>query len=50
MKIILDEEIREEALRADQAWDLFFKSRSSLAGGRGLFGFTNWLWDELGEI
>jgi hypothetical protein len=32
MKIILDEKVSVEALRADQAWDLFFKSKSSLAG------------------
>jgi len=51
MKIILDEAIRERALRADLAWELFFESRSSLPKGHGarLLPFTNWLWDELGK-
>lgn len=49
MKIILDEEVRKGALRADRAWEFFLKSKSSLEGGSGLHAFANWLWDELGK-
>ncbi len=49
MKIILDEEVREGALRADRAWELFFESELSIERGAGLHMFANWLWDALGE-
>jgi uncharacterized cupin superfamily protein len=50
MKIILDEdEVREGALRADRAWELFFESKLSLERGAGVHMFANWLWDALGE-
>ncbi len=50
MKLILDEGVREGAIRVDLAWELFFKSKSNLPGGHGarMIPFTNWLWDELG--
>jgi mannose-6-phosphate isomerase-like protein (cupin superfamily) len=49
MRIILDEELREGALRADTAWELFFGTKSSFEGGHGMPRFAEWLWDELGE-
>ena len=51
MKIVLDDSEREGAVRADLAWELFFKSKTSLPQGHGgaLIPFTNWLWDELGN-
>lgn len=51
MKLILDEAAREGAIRADLAWELFFKSKSALPEGHGarLIPFTSWLWDELGN-
>lgn len=50
MRLILDEVVREGAIRVDLAWELFFKSKSNLPRGHGarLIPFTNWLWDELG--
>jgi uncharacterized cupin superfamily protein len=51
MKLILDEEAREGAIRADLAWELFFQSKSGIPEGHGarLIPFTSWLWDELGK-
>jgi uncharacterized cupin superfamily protein len=51
VKIVLDEGVRERALRADLAWELFFESKSELPRGHGarLLPFANWLWDELGK-
>ena len=51
MKITLDDEPREGALRVDLAWQLFFESRTSIPKGHGarLLPFANWLWDELGK-
>jgi uncharacterized cupin superfamily protein len=51
MKLILDDQLREGAIRVDLAWELFFGSKSSLPDGHGarLIPFTNWLWDELGR-
>ena len=49
MKVTLDESLREGAIRADRAWELFFGSKSSLVGGPGMPRFADWLWDELGE-
>ena len=51
MKLILDEEAREGAIRVDLAWELFFGSKSGFPQGHGarLIPFTNWLWDELGK-
>src|SRR5207249_5595495 len=49
MKLILDEEAREGAIRVDRAWELFFETKSGIPEGHGarLIPFTNWLWDEL---
>jgi uncharacterized cupin superfamily protein len=50
MKIILDEEESDEAVRADLAWGLFFGgTKTTLEGGPGMPRFAEWLWDELGE-
>ena len=51
MKLILDEEAREGAIRVDRAWELFFETKSGIPEGHGarLIPFTNWLWDELGK-
>jgi uncharacterized cupin superfamily protein len=49
MKIILDEEIKEGAIRADRAWEFFIGSKFSLENDLGLHRFANWLWDELGR-
>lgn len=51
MKLILDEEAREGAIRADLAWELFFKSKTTFPEGHGvrLIPFTSWLWDEFGR-
>src|SRR5437879_6431258 len=50
MKLILEEAIRERAIRVDLAWTLFFE-KSTIPDGHGgrLIPFTNWLWDELGK-
>lgn len=50
VKIILNHRAREGALRADRAWGFFLESKPTLEGSRGLHGFTNWLWDELGTV
>ena len=51
MKLILEEGVREGAIRVDLAWELFFGSKSAIPEGHGgkLIPFTNWLWDELGK-
>lgn len=51
MKLVLEEEAREGAIRVDRAWELFFESKTSIPEGHGsrLIPFTNWLWDELGK-
>jgi uncharacterized cupin superfamily protein len=49
MKIILDEEVKERAIRGKAAWEFFLESKISLEGGSGLLAFSNWLWDELGK-
>jgi uncharacterized cupin superfamily protein len=49
MKIILDQNVKEGALRADRAWELFFESKSSLVNGLGVPEFADWLWDQLGK-
>src|SRR5205809_3321049 len=51
MKLILDEEAREGAIRVDRAWELFFETKSGIPEGHGarMIPFTNWLWDELGK-
>ncbi len=43
MKIILDEEAREGAVRADLAWELFFGESKTLEGGPGMPRFAEWL-------
>jgi uncharacterized cupin superfamily protein len=50
MKIVLDDRVRKTSLRADRAWEFFLESKRTLEGDRGLHGFTNWLWDELGTV
>ena len=49
MRAILDEEAKEDSLRVDRAWELFFDSKSSLTRELGKHMFANWLWDEFGE-
>src|SRR5207249_11010506 len=50
MKLILEEAIREKAIRVDLAWTLFFEKPTIPEGHGGrLVPFTNWLWDELGK-
>ena len=50
MKVILEEAVRERAIRVDLAWDLFFEKPTIPEGHGGrLIPFTNWLWDELGK-
>jgi uncharacterized cupin superfamily protein len=49
MRIIIDREVKEGAIRADRAWELFFESKSSLVNNLGVPEFANWLWDQLGK-
>src|SRR5438552_17840891 len=50
MKVILEEAVRERAIRVDLAWDLFFEKPTIPEGHGGrLIPLTNWLWDELGK-
>ena len=51
MKLILQEEPQDRAIRIDRAWELFFGSKSKLPESHGerLIPFANWLWDELGR-
>lgn len=51
MKLILQEEPAEGAIRADRAWELFFDNKSKIPEGHGarLIPFTNWFWDEIGR-
>ena len=51
MNIILEDHVSEKVLRADLAWELFFKSKTAMPKGHGetLLPFANWLWDELGK-
>jgi len=50
MMIILDDQVTDRSLRADLAWELFFKSRTALPKGEGdsLIPFAEWFWDEMG--
>jgi uncharacterized cupin superfamily protein len=50
MKLILEEAVREGAIRVDLAWTLFFEKPTIPEGHGGrLQPFANWLWDELGR-
>jgi len=51
LKIILDDQVTEKAVRADLAWELFFRSKTTMPKGHGepLLPFANWFWDELGK-
>ena len=49
MRITIEHRPRKRAIRADRAWSFFCGASRSLKGARGLWGFTNWLWDELGQ-
>lgn len=50
MKLILEDAVREGAIRVDLAWTLFFEKPTIPEGHGGrLLPFTNWLWDELGR-
>jgi hypothetical protein len=51
LKIILDDQVTEKAVRADLAWELFFRSKTAMPKGHGepLLSFANWFWDELGK-
>ncbi len=50
MKIFLTDRVGNGFLRGDRAWEFFLESKPTLEGSRGLHGFTNWLWDELGTV
>jgi len=51
MKIVLDDQVTERSVRADLAWELFFKSKTEMPKGHGepLLPFVNWFWDEMGQ-
>ncbi len=51
MKIVLDDQVTERSVRADLAWELFFKSKTEMPKGHGepLLPFANWFWDEMGQ-
>jgi len=51
LKIILDDQVTEKGVRADLAWELFFRSKTAMPKGHGepLLAFANWFWDELGK-
>ena len=48
---MLGDEVAEKAVRADLAWELFFRSKTAMPKGHvePLLPFANWLWDELGK-
>ena len=50
MRLILDEGVRERAIRVDLAWNLFL-GKPTIPEGHGgrLIPFVNWLWEELGR-
>jgi len=47
MRIILDDQVTEKAIRADLAWELFFGTKTALPKGHGdaLLPFAQWFWD-----
>jgi len=51
MKIVLDDQVTERSIRADLAWELFFRSKTEMPKGHGepLLPFANWFWDEMGQ-
>ena len=51
MKIVLDEQFTERSVRADLAWELFFRSKTEMPKGHSepLLPFANWFWDEMGQ-
>src|SRR5947209_8633827 len=51
VKIILDDQVTQRSVRADLAWELFFKSKTEMPKGHGepLLPFANWFWDEMGQ-
>src|SRR5256712_3511962 len=51
MKIVLDDQVTERSVRADLAWELFFRSKTEMPKGHGepLLPFANWFWDEMGQ-
>ena len=51
MRIILDEQLTDRSVRADLAWELFFRSKAELPKGHGepLLPFANWFWGEMGQ-
>src|SRR5260370_3012947 len=51
MKIVLDDQVTEQSVRADLAWELFFNSKTEMPKGHGepLLPFANWFWDEMGQ-
>lgn len=51
MKLVLQEELAEGAIRVDRAWELFFDNKSKIPDSHGerLIPFANWLWDALGR-
>lgn len=51
MRIILDDQATDKAVRADLAWELFFGSKTALPKGHGepLLPFAEWFWEEMGK-
>jgi len=51
MKIVLDDQVTERSVRADLAWELFFRSKTEMPKGHGepLLPFANWFWDQMGQ-
>src|SRR5207302_7503137 len=51
MKRVDDEGVTGRSVRADLAWELFFRSKAEMPRGHGepLLPFANWFWDEMGQ-
>src|SRR5438445_13108410 len=51
MKIVLDDQVTERSVRADLAWELFFRSKTEMPKGHGepLLPFANCFWDQMGQ-
>jgi uncharacterized cupin superfamily protein len=49
MRVVLDHQARKGAIRGDRAWGFFCRSKLSLKGDEGTWGFANWLWNALAK-
>jgi hypothetical protein len=51
MRIVLEEQITEQFVRADMAWELFFRSKTEMPEGHAeyLLPFANLFWDEMDQ-